>query len=63
MISKASICSLTLMLPISEAILEPTLPASIKDIIVGENSRINESLLANPIKYVGNKGFCKFNAV
>ena len=32
-------------------------------IIVGENSRINESLLANPTKYDGNNGFVIFNAV
>jgi hypothetical protein len=56
-ISRASICSLTLILPISEAMLEPTLPASIKEIIVGENSKIRESLLANPIKYLGRSGF------
>ena len=54
---------LTLILPISEAILDPTLPANINDIIVGENSKIKESLLAKPIKYLGSKGFCKFNAV
>ena len=49
-ISKASICSLTLMLPISDAMLDPTLPANIKDIIVGENSKIKESLLAKPTR-------------
>ena len=49
-ISKASICSVTRILPISEAMLDPTFPARIKEIMVGENSNIKESLLANPTK-------------
>jgi hypothetical protein len=40
MISKASICSVTRIVPISEAIFDPILPAKIKEIIVGENSKI-----------------------
>ena len=39
-ISKASICSVTRIVPISEAILDPTFPARIREIIVGENSKI-----------------------
>ena len=40
MISKASICSVTRMVPISEATFEPTLPARISEIMVGENSKM-----------------------
>ena len=40
MISNASICSVTFMVPISEAMLEPTFPAKMSEIIVGENSSI-----------------------
>ena len=39
-ISSASICSVTRIVPTSEAILEPTFPAKMSDIIVGENSKI-----------------------
>ena len=39
-ISRASICSVTRIVPTSEAILDPTFPAKISEIIVGENSRI-----------------------
>mgnify|MGYP003327675297 CR=1 FL=1 len=49
-IYNASICAVTRILPISEAILDPTFPARIKEIIVGENSNIKESLLANPTR-------------
>ena len=48
--SKASICSVTRIVPIDDAICDPILPAKIRLIIVGENSKIIESLLANPIK-------------
>ena len=54
-ISRASICSVTRILPISDATFEPTFPAKIRQIIVGENSKIKESLVANPIKYLGRK--------
>ena len=50
MISRASICSVTRILPISDAILEPTFPAKINEIIVGENSKIKESRLASPTR-------------
>jgi len=52
-ISSASICSVTLMVPISDAIFDPTLPARIKALIVDENSRIIESRQPSPIRYVG----------
>ena len=35
--SNASICSVTRIVPSSEAIFEPTLPANIREIIVGQN--------------------------
>ena len=40
MISIASICSVTRMVPSSEATLEPTLPDKMRHITVEENSRI-----------------------
>ena len=58
-ISSASICSVTLIEPISDAMFDPTLPARIKASIVGQNSRINDSLVAYPIKYFGYKGLSK----
>ena len=39
-ISSASICSVIRIVPISEAIFDPILPANMSEIIVGENSRI-----------------------
>jgi hypothetical protein len=47
------------MVPISDAMFEPTFPASIKLIIVGENSRIIDSRVPNPIAYSGIKGLVK----
>ena len=41
--SKASICSVTRIVPILEVINEPTFPAKIMLIKVGENSRISDS--------------------
>lgn len=52
-ISNASICSVTRMVPILEAIYEPTFPARITLIIVGENSRIKTTLVAYPINEFG----------
>jgi hypothetical protein len=46
--SNASICSETLMVPILEAIYDPTLPARIKLIIVGENSNTKTAFVAYP---------------
>ena len=43
-ISKASICSVTLIVPISEAMLDPIFPAKIKEIKVGANSKTILSL-------------------
>ena len=46
MISSASICSVMRIVPISEAMLEPTLPARISATTVDENSRIIVSRVA-----------------
>ena len=43
-ISIASICSVILMLPISEAMFDPIFPARIRATIVEQNSRIRLSL-------------------
>ena len=40
-------------MPISEAMLEPTLPARISDIIVQENSSMTISRVASPVAYAG----------
>jgi hypothetical protein len=52
-ISKASICSVTLIVPISEAIFDPTFPARIRAATVDENSSIIESRQPRPIRYAG----------
>ncbi len=46
MISRASICSVMRIVPISEAMLDPTLPARIRATTVEENSRIIVSRVA-----------------
>ena len=62
-ISRASICSVTRIVPISEAMFDPTLPAKINEIIVGENSKIVLDCVIYPTVYRGNKGFDMFDAV
>ena len=47
-ISIASICSVILMLPISEAMLLPILPARMRAIIVEQNSSTRLSLAITP---------------
>ena len=42
-ISRASICCVTRIVPISDVIFEPTLPANIRHIIDEENSRMRIS--------------------
>ena len=46
MISRASICSVMRMVPISDAMFEPTLPARISATTVDENSRVIVSRVA-----------------
>ncbi len=48
MISNASICSVTRIVPISDAIFDPTLPASIRQRIEFENSSRTISRVASP---------------
>jgi len=62
-ISKASICSVIRMVPISEAIFEPTFPAKIREMIVGENSKIVLDWVMYPTVYFGNNGLVMFDAV
>jgi hypothetical protein len=62
-ISNASICSVTRIVPISEAMFEPTFPARIKEIMVGENSNIVLDCVIYPTVYSGNKGLDMFDAV
>ena len=51
------------MVPISDAILLPTLPANNRHKIVLENSNSMQSRVTNPVEYAGNKGFSVFNLV
>ena len=55
--SKASICSVTRMVPILEVMKDPILPAIIIEINVGANSKITDCLVANPIKYLESMGW------
>ena len=50
MISRASICSVTRIVPISDAIFDPTLPARMRHIIVEENSSTRISRVAIPVE-------------
>ena len=50
MMSRASICSVTRMVPISEAMLLPTLPASMRQRIEFENSSRIISRVASPVE-------------
>ena len=51
------------IVPISEATFDPTFPARINDIIVGENSKIVLDLVIYPIVYSGNRGESILDAV
>src|SRR5690554_480832 len=62
-ISKASICSVTRIVPNSEAMFDPTFPAKIKEIMVGENSKIVVDRVMYPMVYLGNKGLSILEAV
>mgnify|MGYP007000070865 CR=1 len=57
MISNASICSVTRMVPILDVINEPTLPARMMLINVGANSSITDCRVAKPTKFFGISGF------
>ena len=57
MISRASICSVTLIVPISEAMFEPTFPARIRQRMELENSSNTMSRVARPTEQAGISGF------
>src|SRR5574344_540500 len=63
MMSRASICSEIFMDPISEAILDPTLPARITHITEEENSSSRQSRTASPVTYLGSSGLLMFDFV
>jgi len=56
-ISMASICSVNRMVPMSEEMLDPTLPARIRATMVQENSRIRLSRTMYPTYILGMNGF------
>ena len=63
MTSKASICSVTRMVPMLDVMNEPTFPAIMIEVNVGANSRITDCRVAKPTKYFGINGLLIFNAV
>ncbi len=63
MISIASICSVTRMVPISEAMLLPTLPARINDMMEEENSNRIISRVVYPIVNLGMSGELIFSEI
>ena len=63
MISIASICSVTRMVPISEAMLLPTLPARISDMMEEENSSRIISRVVYPIVNLGMSGELIFSEI
>ena len=56
MMSRASICCVTRMVPISDAMFEPTLPARIKHMMEEENSKIIISRVVYPVVKRGIQG-------
>ena len=61
--SIASICSVMRMLPISEDMFEPILPARINATMVEQNSRMRLSLTMYPMYILSIIGFSRFDAV
>ena len=55
-ISIASICSVIRMVPISEEMLEPILPARMRHTMVEQNSRTSDSRVMYPMYIFGRKG-------
>lgn len=62
-ISMASICSVILILPSSDAILDPILPASMSATMVEQNSRMRLSLTMYPTYILSINGFSRLDAV
>ena len=63
MISRASICWVTRMVPISDVMFEPTLPARIRHMIDEENSSSSTSLVAYPTTNLGIHGTSTFSFI
>ena len=61
--SRASICCVTRIVPISEAIFDPTLPAKIRHMIDEENSRSNISRVVYPVTQRGIQGLCMLSFI
>ena len=61
--SKASICWVTLIVPISEAMFEPTLPARIRHMMADENSRSMISRVVYPVTKRGIQGLCMLSLI
>ena len=62
-ISSASICCVTLIVPISEAMFEPTLPARIRHMMDEENSSNRISRVVYPTTKRGIQGLSMFNFI
>ena len=62
-ISSASICCVTRMEPISDVMLEPTLPDRIRHIIEEENSSNRISRVAYPTTILGIHGLSMFSLI
>ena len=63
MMSRASICCVTRMVPSSEAMLEPTLPARIRHMILDENSSNRISRVVYPDTHRGIHGLCMLSFI
>ena len=62
-ISNASICCVTRIVPISDVMFEPTLPASIRHIMEDENSSSIISRVAYPTTNLGIQAFSMFSFI
>ena len=63
MISRASICCVTRMVPISEAMLDPTFPARIRHMMEDENSSNMISRVVYPVTNLGIHGLWMFSLI
>ena len=63
MISRASICSVMRIVPISEAMLEPTFPARIRHMMEDENSSNMISRVVYPVTNLGIHGLWMFSLI
>ena len=63
MISSASICWVTRMVPISEAMLDPTFPARMRHMMEEENSSSMISRVVYPVTNLGIHGLSMFSLI